>query len=99
MWYATTHPTVGIEEGIIREDGILKVPTFIYGESIEIRWNVPDNISISFYDITGREIRSIYNRAGKKAVKLDISNLSSDIYFIVFRNRENTEIKKITIIK
>jgi hypothetical protein len=98
MWYATTHPTVGIGEELPSIGSMLETPSVVYSESVEVRWNVSGRVSISLYDITGRKVKNIYSGSGNR-IKTGIKDIPAGIYFVILRSLNYREIKKVTIIK
>ena len=58
-------------------------------------------LSIKLYDISGKEVRTIYNgqmTQGTKRVSVDVAGLSAGMYFCKFSSADNTTFVKISVV-
>lgn len=75
-----------------------------FNPSTVIRYDVPKSglVSITVYDVLGREVRTLINEfknAGSYSVELNAGNLQSGTYFYRMTAGEFTQIKKLILIK
>lgn len=71
---------------------------------VTVRYGIPrnTNLSLGLYDLTGREVRSIYSgkqRAGYHTVKLSTSGLPNGIYFLRLKTDSFIKVQKLTILR
>jgi len=69
-----------------------------------IRYQLPVSgfVSLSLYDVTGREVKKLVNGfqpAGEKSVQLNGSGLSSGLYFLRLSQSGKSEFRKIVLLK
>jgi Secretion system C-terminal sorting domain len=70
--------------------------------TLSYRLTQSNNINISLYDLSGKKILELINRkekSGKHELRLDVSNLTNGVYYIVLRNKDNVQIQKLVIAK
>jgi hypothetical protein len=66
---------------------------------VELPNNLSDTIkTVSFYDVLGKTVKQITN-SNSNAIKIDVSQLSSGLYFVEIQTENNTKLVKKLIIK
>ena len=75
-----------------------------FNPSTLISYQLPASmyVTLKIFDILGREIKTLVNEqqnAGKHSVQFNASNLSSGVYFYRIEAGQNTDIKKLLLIK
>jgi uncharacterized repeat protein (TIGR01451 family) len=66
---------------------------------VELPNNLSDTIkTVSFYDVLGKTVKQITN-SNSNAIKIDVSQLSSGLYFVEIQTENNTKLVKQLIIK
>jgi hypothetical protein len=75
-----------------------------FNTSTKIRYQVPavENVSLTVYDILGKEISTLVNEkkpAGSYEVEFGTQGLQGGIYFCKLQAGKYTEIKKMTLLK
>ena len=76
-----------------------------FNPSTTIRFSVPEsgNVTLKVYNITGQEVMTVLNNEfkanGSYDVKVDMSKLSSGVYFYTLRDNSNFMTKKMILLK
>jgi len=73
----------------IEDAEVLNLEVFPTVVKNELNISIDENVSAVFYDITGKKVKAVEVLSGDQ--RLDISDLSSQIYFVNFRNEEGLE--------
>jgi len=99
--YVETKYNLTEDKNMSEGTGILKCMPSIVDNKIWVEWNFEkgNNFSISIYDITGKEIKSIDNIKNVNRLYMDISSYQSGIYFIKLLNKVTGESKIEKILK
>lgn len=68
-----------------------------------IRYAVPDrqNVTISLYDVLGREVRTVRNegKEGRTKAQLDVAGLSSGTYFLRLETGGDVKTERLTVVR
>ena len=75
-----------------------------FNSSTTIRWQLPETgfVTIKIYDVLGREVKTLLNEdlsAGKHKIVLDVTQLSSGIYFYQLKASDFIQTKKMVLVK
>jgi hypothetical protein len=76
-----------------------------FNPSTTIKFNLEKaaKVSLTIYDITGKNVQTIYEntyiKAGLTEVKIDMSRFSSGLYFYALDNGKSSDVKKMVLIK
>ncbi len=75
-----------------------------FNPTTTIRFSVPDPtaVTITVYDISGREVRRLANRvfaAGVHEVRFDASGVPSGVYYYVVRTKEHSVTRSVLLLK
>jgi len=76
----------------------------IFAHNALIQYSIPNKqaIRLDLYDIVGRKIKTIAEgivETGRYSYKLDSSNLSSGVYFLILQGEKETKTQKILIVR
>lgn len=90
---------VGIDDDVIDQlENIAVFPNPASSQvSIDLS-NLTSSVNLSLRDLSGKEVRSM-NRLNNSVINLDINDLESGFYFLVFNNGEKQHIEKLVITK
>lgn len=75
-----------------------------FNPSTKIRFSIPsyDYVNLQVYDMLGRAVQTLINSnlmPGEYEVEFDASNIASGIYYYRLQAGNNTEIRKLTLVK
>jgi hypothetical protein len=76
-----------------------------FNPSTNIRFNIPEsgNVTLKVYNLTGQEVKAIIDNEfmsnGTHNIKVDMSNLSSGVYFFTLKYNFNFLTKKMVLLK
>ncbi len=94
---------VGIETNTaIKGFTIYPNPVNQESTTIEINLSAMSKVAVSIYDITGREVKRVYNsemNAGKTKLNVDVTELPAGIYFASFISNNMKKTLKMTVVK
>ncbi len=98
MRYDTALPG-GVIEKPTPEEEIFLVPSIVIGNIIEVKCEIDKNFNIEIYDIMGRKIKIANSEPGRNTINVDVSNITSGVYFIMIKGSESKIVKKVSIIR
>lgn len=97
---------LGLKNNFPNEFNLKNIYPNPFNNSTSIEFEVPikdkNNIEITFFDISGREVDKLINNSyqpGKNILKWNAEKMSNGIYFIEFNIAGKRIIKKITLLK
>ncbi|RJP79722.1 MAG: T9SS C-terminal target domain-containing protein, partial [Candidatus Zixiibacteriota bacterium] len=75
-----------------------------FNPTTTLTYDLPEgaNLTLAVYDVSGREVARLvegYQVAGSHRVVLDGANLTSGIYFAVFKTGSFTQVQKLVLMK
>ncbi len=75
-----------------------------FNPSTTIKYELPSSgdVSLIIYNVLGQKVKTLVDKfqsEGEHSVKFDGSNLTSGIYFYELKSKDNTEIKKLILLK
>lgn len=94
---ANFDPAVGIDERVLEESGfgIYPNPT---SDIITVQFENSLNVElVSILDISGKKVKELTIKAGVNSLPVDVSNLSSGVYFVNVVSTQGTSTQKLII--
>lgn len=76
-----------------------------FNPSTTIRFSIPENgnVTLKIYSLTGQEVKTAIDNEfivnGRYNIKIDMSNLSSGVYFYTLKHNGNIQTKKMMLLK
>jgi hypothetical protein len=76
-----------------------------FNPSTTIRFSIPEsgNVTLKVYNLTGQEVKAVIDNEfmsnGTHNIKVDMSNLSSGVYFFTLKHSYNSLTKKMVLLK
>lgn len=97
-------PIAGITNNEINDvASVFSIPSIIRTDGeIAFTLSNSENVSISLFDLTGREVKVLANRnfdAGTHSVRINSNDMSQGVYFAKIKTDTRTESKKVIIVK
>jgi hypothetical protein len=93
--------TVAVERGV-RELKLLETYPNPASQRATLRYAVPERqkVTIYLYDVLGRRVRTVVDREkeGRQETNLELSNLSSGVYFLRLSAGNKTRTRKLTVV-
>ena len=99
---ASYSETVTVERGVAELELLSTYPNPAQSQAV-VRYAVPENqdVAIRLYDTLGRQVRTVFRgkQEGRKKQQIDLSGLSSGVFFLRLRAGGATKTQKLTVMR
>jgi len=99
---ASYSETVTVERGVAELELLSTYPNPAQSQAV-VRYAVPENqdVAIRLYDTLGRQVRTVFRgkQEGRKKQQIDLSGLSSGVFFLRLRAEGATKTQKLTVVR